>query len=152
MKLFRIVSVVCLVIGLIMVYVGWNMGNGHFGGKAYIAGDYTTFKIGCLWLFGAVVAFLIPYFRPRDNKIKIKNTMKRFICSSIRVVASLTLIVGCLLILAGISQSITRYDGATYLPLAYIGIVCVLNFFVLYGFSYIVEASCRYLNKLEGEE
>lgn len=150
MKIIRIASVISFIVGLIMIYIGWNMGNGHFWGKAYVSGDYTTFKIGCLWVMGALVLFLFPYLKMINYKTK--NNMKRFICKAIRVMAVFSLIIGCLLMLGGISQSITRYDGASYIYWAYIGAVCILNFFLLYGFSYVVEAACRYIEKTEDSD
>ena len=40
MKYYNIAAAVCAAIGVILVFVGWDMGNGHFWGKTYEKGNF----------------------------------------------------------------------------------------------------------------
>ena len=69
-KLIILSSSLLIIIGLIMMYAGYNMAQGRFWGTAYLPGEYTTFYWGCfLLIFGIALAIvLLIYFR-RDNYI-----------------------------------------------------------------------------------
>lgn len=67
--------------------------------------------------------------------------MRKIFVIAIRVIAALMLV-------AGFIVFITHYDWAA--GLGYFFGTCICSVFA-YGFSYVVEACCRYLEKCEEE-
>lgn len=146
MKYYNIASAILAAIGLVVVYVGWNMANGHFWGNTYIKGDYTTLRIGLIWLVGAFALFAFSRIRNANYTRRSKNDHSRgsVIYGFLRFIAVVSLIIAVFYIIAAFSKE----EGSFLL----IGLGCIVNFFILYSLSYITEAACKYLCKCEAEE
>lgn len=87
--------------------------------------------------------------------------MKSFIPNAIRVFAFLLFIVGIILLIVGIIKGndagrgyYSRNETAMFIwyGVSLNAFVTVIASVFVYGFSYIVEASCKYLEKCEAEE
>lgn len=86
--------------------------------------------------------------------------MKKFVIGAIDTVASLLLILGIIMFFICISEGRDAGRGyytkdTTAQVFWYIGaaqsFLFILGSFLVYGFSYIVEASCKYLERCEKE-
>lgn len=87
--------------------------------------------------------------------------MKRFVICAIDTVASLLLVAGIISFLVCISEGNDAGKGyytrdTTAQVFWYIGAVqsflFFLGSFLVFGFSYIVEAACKYLERCDAEE
>ena len=146
MKYYNIAAAVCAAIGVILVFVGWDMGNGHFWGKTYEKGNFATLYAGLVWIAGAVILFAIPRIfdkKPRRKKYVVVTepdlNLGSWTYDFIRVIASISLIVGVISI-------IVSFPKENFMALQF-GLKCVVGFPVLLAFSYITEAACVFIAK-----
>lgn len=146
MKYYNIAAAVCAAIGIIFVFVGWDMGNGHFLGKSYEKGNFAILHIGLVWIVGAVILFAIPRFfgnKAMGKKYVVETEpdldLGERIYGLIRVIAAISLIVG-------IVSFIVAFVKEDFIGIQF-GFKGVVGFFVLFALSYITEASCVYIAK-----
>lgn len=152
MKAYNIVSSILAVVGLIFLYVGYYMAQGRFWGVAYAPGDYSTLFIGLVFIMGSIVLFIIPRLSTRtETETTINESISHYrhkngysnIYLLLRVIAFISLVVCIFLIIASFSNN----DGIFFVY----GIGCFINYVFMYGFSYIVEAACLYIEKRKQE-
>lgn len=146
MKYYNIAAAVCVAIGIILVFVGWDMGNGHFWGKTYEKGNFATLYVGLVWIAAAVILFAIPRIfdkKPRRKKYVVETepdlNLGSWTYDFIRVIASISLIVGVVSI-------IVSFPKENFIVLQF-GFKCVVGFPVLFALSYITEAACVFIAK-----
>lgn len=150
-KIILVIGGLLILVGLLLMYAGYNMAQGHFYGVVYCRGDYTTFYWGCLWLLVGIFIFIGNYIIDRrrnkiDNEIlddssdesSQKKSRAGCVPDLIRVLAIFNALSGLFLIIAGI----THED-------VYIiyGIGAIFSGVLLYGLSYIIDAAIIYINK-----
>lgn len=146
MKYYNIAAAVCAAIGIIFVFVGWDMGNGHFWGKTYEKGNFATLYAGLVWIVGAVILFAIPrIFDKKQHRkkyvveTKLDLNLGSWTYDFIRVIASISLIVGVVSI-------IISFPKENFMALQF-GLKCVVGFPILFALSYITEAACVFIAK-----
>ena len=157
MRYYNIAAAVCAVIGLVLVFVGWDMGNGHFWGKTYEKGNFATLYAGLVWIVGAVILFAIPRIfdkklfaiprifdkKPRRKKYVVETepdlNLGSWTYDFIRVIASISLIVGVISI-------IVSFPEENFMALQF-GLKCVVGSPILFALSYITEAACVFIAK-----
>ena len=148
---FKIIGPLLIIIGLIMIYAGYNMAQGKFYGTVYEKGNYTTLVIGCAWLLVGFFVIIGLYFRNKqiesqdfeDNTTydvsSSKSNGSGFIPSVIKVLSIIVIVFGIIEIILGFGRSMDVFILR--------GFGVVLLGFLLFGLSYIVHAAIIYINK-----
>ena len=80
------------------------------------------------------------------NKQSSSQMGSNVVVSAIKVIAGLSFVVG---IICFVTAMNSRNDGELQFI---IGIVCVMDCPLIWGFAYLVEAACKYLGKLDKKE
>ena len=80
------------------------------------------------------------------NEQSSSQTGSNVVVSAIKVIAGLSFVAGIICFIAAMNS---RHDGEL---LFIIGLACVMDCPLIWGFAYLVEAACKYLGKLEKKE
>lgn len=80
------------------------------------------------------------------NEKSSNETGSNVVVSAIKVIAGLSFIAGIICFVAAMNS---RHDGEL---LFIIGLACVMDCPLIWGFAYLVEAACKYLGKLDKKE
>ena len=152
-KIVIIISSLLIIIGIIMMYAGYNMAQGRFYGVVYAKGNYTTFIYGCVWLMvGIFVIIGYNIWNHRENELENENTNKlvesknrtsSFIPTTIKILSIFVIVYGIFSMIYGFSKSIDLF--------IFKGFGIVLLGFLLFGLSYIIHAAILYINKQKNQ-
>jgi hypothetical protein len=144
-KSLIIITTIVTIVGLCLMYAGYNMAQGMFWGTAYYPGDYTTFIVGCI--FAVIGSFSLAgtgiYFHQSkesgdfEQKI-IRNNASGCVPRLLRVISLFIALVGILMIILGFFQE-TAF--------IFEGLGVLLSSILIYGISYIIHAAIIYINK-----
>lgn len=135
------------IVGMYVMYAGYCMATGSFWGVAYYSHNYSTFAIGAFMLLASVIVGL---YAARDFKgvsfshdaSKSNNLPKGYVIIAIIKVSSIFgMFTGLLLFISSLAR-----EELEFFPM--IGFVSSA---MAYGFSYIVEAACMYIDKCNQE-
>ena len=136
-KILNIFGALSVIIGLITMFVGYQMGQGNFMGKVYFPGDYTTMKIGGVWL--ALGLLILIFSNIKMPSIKANPT--GCLTTAIRFFA-------ILIVVTGIFTTLMVNHSGTYL---FWGISIIIGGLLIFGLSYIIEAAILYISKHRNE-
>lgn len=123
------------------MFAGFQMAQGRFLEKHYIPGDYTNFIIGGILVIVALVFILIIiYGLPNFN---FNFNMGKFSAYAIRSFSIIGLILSFLFFVIFLVKNNV---------LSFMAFYSMTGSLLAYGFSYVIEAACKYLERYELKE
>lgn len=142
-KSLIIITTIVTIVGLCLMYAGYNMAQGQFWGTAYYPGDYTTFIVGCIFAVIGAISFAGIYFHQSKEsggfeQKMIRNNASGCVPRLLRVISLFIALVGILMIILGFFQK-TAF--------IFEGLGVLLSSILIYGITYIIHAAIIYINK-----